>query len=808
MKKITLSLISLLISFFIFGQVNHSLLDENGRSIRNQKTYKQIALQKEFKDANDWESIGPYGGDVIDMIVYPLDTNLVIAAAGVPYISHDGGASWVYLEALLDIAPNGIHNIEAASNGTIYASGPYSNYKIFRSTDGGESWEQKTTPVNGYGLDIKIDPNNPMVVYVGLSSLLGVSANNVIIKSEDGGDSWTIFDMTSVLPVGWSVVSLAIDPDDSDIVFAIGSEGFSNGAVVATFDGGENWENRSGNLPTGVPYNSLTISENYIFIAGGQLFGGQYMGVYQTEDDGESWSNISSSFPNQVSNAVLIDPEDEDIIYVATEGDGIYYTYDGGANWIFNTAGAGNSGAARCLIFEPGNKDVVYAGFLSLAVCKSFDAALSWEFANKGIATLQTDDVEVDPNNPLNMLIGFEGENSGGCYMSIDGALSWQLVEGLPGTRFSQVTYGADGKMYAWSNGPSSVAQEGLYKSSDGGATWSNMGPNVGNLFETEIFALVASKTDPNLLFIGGNNFGVNGWESVIHKTTNGGEDWELVYMGPENYSVTYLFIDPNSFNQKVYACYGSSADHCGFLQSTDVGSNWTDFNAGIPAENKWGGAIVCDPQNSDIMYGGIGGYGNLNGTIYKTINGGEEWSPTPLQLGIYSKIRDIMVSPVYSEVIYVASAQDGVYFSADAGESWEMANNGLAGVNVTGFSNPYMMDDSWYFSASTYAYSAFKTEVFDISFTQTQETIEVDDFFTLFPNPSYGEISIKLFDKNTNIESLSIYTAQGKLLRKFDEAYFSSSITDLSLVLEPNVYICKVILNGEVYSSKLIIMN
>jgi len=807
MKKNSLTLISVFICSFMFGQAYHSLMDENGTTVRNQKSYEHLATQKDFKDANDWESMGPYGGDVLDMAVYPLDTNIVIAAAGVPYISHDGGASWVYLEALLSMAPNGIQCIEAASNGTLYASGPYSNYKIFRSTDGGESWEQKATPVNAYGLDIKIDPNDPLVVFIGLSSLLGVSTNNVIIKSSDGGDSWIVFDMTSVLPVGWSVVNLVIDPGDSQVIFAIGSEGFSNGVVVASFNGGENWENRNGNLPTGIPYNSLTISEENIFIAGGQLFGGQYMGIYKSENDGLTWSNISSSFPNKVSNAILIDPGNTDKMYVATEGDGIYYTNDGGANWNYNTTGAGNSGAARCLIFEPGNTDVLYAGFLSLAVCKSFDAALSWEFANKGIATLQTDDVEVDPNDPLNLLIGFEGENSGGCYMSTDGAISWQLVEGLPGTRFSQVTFGTDGTMYAWSNGPSSVAQEGLYKSTDGGETWLNTGPNVGTLFETEIFALVASKTDPNLLFIGGNNFGVNGWESVIHRTTNGGEDWELVYMGPENYSISYLFVDPNSFNQKVYAGYGSSADHCGFLQSIDAGSNWADFNAGIPSENKWGGAIVCDPQNSDIMYGGIGGYGNLNGTIYKTINGGEEWTQTPLQLGTYSKIRDIMVSPQDSEVIYVASAQDGVYVSFDAGESWETANNGLAGVNVTGFSNPFILDDSWYFCASTYSYSAFITKVFDPSFTGTQGTINGNDFFTVFPNPSKGEIAIKLSDKNRNIESLSIYTINGKLLRNFDVAYFLNPISDLSLSLEPNMYICKIVLDGRVYSMKLVIV-
>ncbi|MCD4731484.1 MAG: T9SS type A sorting domain-containing protein, partial [Bacteroidales bacterium] len=633
------------------------------------------------------------------------------------------------------------------------------------------------------------------------------SSNNVIVKSDDGGDSWTYFNMTSVLPVGWKVVNLVVDPDDSQVIFAIGNEGFSNAAVVATFDGGATWENRTGNLPSGKPYNSLTISEQDVYIAGGQLFGGQIMGIYKTENYGQSWSNISGSFPNQVSNAILIDPDDTDKMYVATEGDGIYYTEDGGAVWNYNTIGAGDNGAARCLIFEPGNTDVIYAGFLSLAVCKSEDASQSWEFSNKGIATLQTDDVEVNPNDPLNILIGFEAENSGGCYLSDDGGETWQLVEGLPGTRFSQVTFGSDETMYAWSNGPSSVAQEGLYKSTDGGTTWVNTGPNIGSLFETEIFALVASETNPDLLFIGGNNLGVYGGESMIYRTTDGGDNWVNVYMGPVSDSFKYLFIDPNSDDQIIYTGYGNQTDHAGFMSSIDGGDNWSDLNSGIPSTNKWGGAIVCDPLNSDVLYGGVGGFGNLSGSIYKSIDGGGLWTQTSLNIGTYSKISDILISPVNSDVLYAATAQDGVYVSFDAGDNWEAANDGLPATNILGFSNSFLIDDAWYFCASTFSNSAFKTEVAEPGTTSIEPTSKETKHFIVFPNPSSGEISIKLPDDNLNIESLSIYNTQGRLLRYFDSKDFYNPVAKLSLGLSPNIYLCKIVSKGKVYTSKLVIV-
>jgi len=361
--------------------------------------------------------------------------------------------------------------------------------------------------------------------------------------------------------------------------------------------------------------------------------------------------------------------------------------------------------------------------------------------------------------------------------------------------------------MYAWSNGPSSIAQEGLYKSTDGGSSWDNKGPNIGGLFETQIFGLVASATDPNLLFIGGNNFGANGWESMIYRTIDGGENWQNVYMGPENNSFKYLFIGPNSNDQTIYSAYGNQSDHAGFMRSEDGGDTWTDFNAGIPSNNKWGGAIVCDPSNSDILYGGIGGYGNLNGTIYKSIDGGGLWTQTSLNISTYSKISDILISPVNSNVLYAATTQSGVYVSFDAGGAWEAANNGLPAINVTGFSNAFMVNDIWSFIASTFSNSTFETEVAEPGISSIQNKNDGSDYFTLFPNPSRGEISIKLKNKNTAIESVSIYTSQGRLIKYFDSCYFYNPVTKIELELTPNIYLCKIVYNGKVYTSKLVIL-
>jgi photosystem II stability/assembly factor-like uncharacterized protein len=788
----------------ILGQA--PVRDEHGFAMKSFTSQGIITPSQTDKAGEIWKSIGPFGGDVVDIAIDPLNPNTLFAAAGVPYVSHDGGETWEVLESLMSLALTQIGSFEASANGVIYASGPYSYFKIFRSNDGGETWVQKAIPVNTSGLAISVDPMDPNTVYIGLASLIGVPANNVIIKSTNQGDDWTTFNMTTVLPVGYSVVNLALAPDDNQIIFAIGSEGFSNSKVAATFDGGTTWEDRTGNLPAGKPLNHLTVSNQNVFIAGGQLFGGQVVGVYKTENYGQSWQNISTSFPNKVSNFILVNPTNPNKMYSASEGDGVYYTVNGGLTWNYNTNGAGNNGAARCLIFEPGNTDVIYAGFLSLGVCKTTDGAGSWELANKGIANLLTNDIETNPNNPLQILVSFEAENSGGCYLSSDGGDTWQLAEGLPGTRFSQVAFGADEDLYAWSNGPSSIAQEGLYKSSDGGSTWENKGPNIGGLFETEIWGLAASAVNPDLIFIGGNNFGANGWESMIYRTVNGGDDWENVYMGPENNSFKCVFIDTNSGDQIIYAAYGTQSDHAGFIKSADGGTTWNNITNGIPSSNKYSGTIVCEPGNSDVLYGGVGGYGDLNATLYKSLDGGSSWDATSLSLGFWSKINDILISPLDNNIVYAATVENGVYLTTDGGTIWEAANDGLNASNITHFSHPFVVNDTTYFCASTFSNSAFQTRIFN-PVTSIQSDFDEGSILSITGNPSIGNCKVNLNLEIPSFVFLKVYNLNGQLIYNYEVGKLEKGNYGYEINLNTGLYFLNAEINGKIITEKIVVL-
>ncbi|MFC2102521.1 T9SS type A sorting domain-containing protein [Bacteroidota bacterium] len=739
---------------------------------------------------NPWVPVGPFGGDVVGLTVDPQNTENVYVAAGIPFVSNDGGDSWTIVTGLAGISSNDVNTFAAIMDGTLFATGAYTFGKVFRSNNGGTAWHTRNIPVNSHGLCLATDPNDSSTIYVGLSSNVSSTTNKVIVKSSDAGGAWIAFDMTSVLPVGWSVIDICLDPDDSQTIFAVANSGLSDAKIVASFDGGSTWTDKTAGLPFGVPYNAVAIAGQKVFVAGGQLFGSQFMGLYQSDNYGTSWTNISSTFPNKVSNDILINPQDINTMYVATEGDGIYYSLDAGATWNFDASGAGESGSSRCLAMSPDDPDQLYAGFLSLALCRSSDGGLTWEYANNGIATLQVDDIEINPLDPDEVLVGFEAENSGGCYVSHDGGESWDLTSDLPGTRFSQVTFGSDGALYAWSNGPTTVAQEGLYKSVDGGDTWTNTGPFVGSLFETQVFALTASATDPGLILIGGNNFGVNGWASVIWVSTNGGQEWSNTYIGsPDDfYSIRFLFIDPNSNDQIIYAGYKSEVQG-GFLKSTDGGFTWAEIGTTIPVTYKWGGAIVCSPNDSDKILAGCGGYAN-EGTICISSDGGANWTTTALSLGTYSKVSDILIHPANPDVVYCASTQNGVMISTDGGDAWTTANDGLGATNITGFSNPYITGSSWSCFASTYTNSAFQSELFDptAGIRNGAEESEV----TIYPNPSDGQINLRI-SEDEEIQMVELISVSGELLQRFDGKYTYETGFNQRVDLPSGIYLLKI---------------
>lgn len=777
----------------------------NVKPTRSTEAILRASASTVFENSS-WTSLGPDGGDVVDVAIDPLNTSRIFAVTGIPYFSDDAGENWYVLDGLSSISSGEITSIEINNNGVMLAGGLYNSGIVFRSDDEGNSWTTHYIPLNRYIYDITFDPNNQNIAYLGMSTSTTSSAD--LLKSSDAGLSWTVIDLESVLEDGFTVIDVLVDPDNSQNIYAICFASLSmSSKIIASFDGGDNWTNITGSLPTNRFFNQLAIADGNLFLAGGHKFSGLYLGVYKTQDNGANWDNISITFPEKVSNCILIDPLDHNKIYVGSGGDGVYFTNDGGASWNFNCSGVTETGTLECLAFDPENSQIIYAGLKSFAVCKSTDASLNWEYANKGIASLTLTDIEVNTLNTEMILASYEAENSGGCYLSNDGGNSWENINSLPTTRYSQVAFGSDGTMYAISSGPSNIADEGLYKSIDGGNTWESLGPNFSPYMDTQIRALRTSASNPDLLFIGGNNYAYQGKESIIYRSVDGGMNWEETYRGLEYERFVFLHIDPNSDDQIIYSAYRSYS-RGGFLKSIDEGVTWMPINLGIPAGVRSYSAIISDPQNSDILYGGVGGYysGEV-GLLYSSDNAGVSWEFANLDFNSACCIIDIVISPNNSGVIYLATTQKGVYLSTDTASSWNPYNEGLPATKLTGFSKPFLKNNVWQLCASTYTNSAYIADVFIPDPVDILVFPEQDVEFNIYPNPSAGMFMI--YSKRTISEQLevSLIDSQGNVVYRSSQYIGANNEIRIDLDLSPGLYFLRMIHQGKIHARKLLVI-
>lgn len=803
MKNILILSGLVMLSVFLFSQSSLHPSDDLGNYVSNDKNPAYILPA--FEDT--WEMIGPFGGDIYDLAIYSSDQQQIMAAAGTPYISYNGGETWDVFTSLLNVTSVGIHSIGCSDAGVLLAGGVYDYGKVYRSADGGTSWETINIPGN-YGVSaIAFDPDDTETILLGLSDFTA-SSNNIVVKSTDGGVNWDALNI-NVIPAGYDVMDLAYDPDNNQTIFGVCQEGISEAEAFASFDGGTTWTNVGNDLPSGRPFNTVVISGGYVYVGGGQLFGGNYLGLFRSDDFGTTWDNISTTFPVKVINDLVASPENPAIIYAGSEGDGVYQSNDYGESWTYDTSGPGDIGSVNTLTINQDNSEVLYAGFKSLGVCKSNDAGLNWDFSNFGITALSLNDIAVAPDYSVSdyVIASFEGENSGGCYLSKDLGMTWNLIETLPATRYTKVAVSSNNTLYAWSNGPSTVAQEGLYKSTDGGETWQNMGPNHGSLFETETWAMHISQENPDLIYIGGNNFGVQGWEEVIYKTMDGGENWELVYEGPEYFQINNLWFEKYGTDPETVFAANFNKNNTGgggFLRGELNGHYWENINNGIPVSTNYGGSIV-KKDNEGILFGGAGGNLGSNGAVYRSEDNGDTWELTTLELGNTNKIIDL-ARPFSIEGSFVMAAVNngGVYLHDLEYDTWYPYDEGLTTVNINSISEDYATGMGFYFYAATRA-GAFRTY---FHFEDIRENQNSFNPLSVFPNPSANGTYIQISLAPEEYKALEIFSIDGKRMELINSETMRKQQGLLKTDLPSGIYQAVLQTDDEVYSKKFIITN
>ena len=626
----------------------------------------------------DWFSLGPPGGDVFDAAASTVDANIVLAGlapggsfGGTLYRSTDAGNTW---SQVVPLNGKSVFDIEFAPDGSAYIG---TQDSVRRSTDGGISWTLLNLGIglNDQVFDVALDPSNPLTVWAGIADAGGAQPVNVM-RSTDSGATWS--NRTPPLATPISCRGIAVDPGNSNTVIAVFGGDFGGGQVWTTTDGGDSWIDRSAGLP-GNPLNAVVYDGTRLLVGGGLLFGSQFEGLYASPDLGVTWTPLhDGTWPILVVEDIAVDPSDAARIFVAIDGGGVNRTTDGGATWQIGIGGT-QALAGRSIRFRPGNSQELFLGTSSLAVFHSTNGGDTFVQSSEGISELDLFSIDANPLNPAGIAVAFQGQNNGGVLSSADAGTTW-LLESAPPTRYSSVGFAPDGTLYAISSGPSSVAQEGLYRRENNGS-WTPLGPDQGPLYESDLNTMRFSLNNPNLILLGGSDFGVAGFEGTIWRSTDAGGSWTKVYEVGDFHRITDIEIIEDGTDQNMVAVWNSeSGDNIGgALRSTDNGASWFDSSSGLPAFFR--GPRLCaspsDPQTLVVS----ASLSFASGGLFRTTDSGATWASTGFTGN--QTLGDVACHPMDDQTLFITqlSGGDAVLRSLDGGATFAPFANGLENV-------------------------------------------------------------------------------------------------------------------------------
>lgn len=632
-----------------------------------------------------WTPIGPEGGRVERLVAVPGTPSRLFAGTvdGI-YRSSDGATTWervsVGLPARAQVLDLVAAPFDAARLYVVVWGFP--NASVYVTFDGGNTWVARSTGLVGWITALAVDPADPNRVFAG-------ARGGQIFETIDGGQSWAA---VGSIPESDSaaVKCLAVSPLNSAIVLA-GSE-FRG--LYRSLDGGRTWSAAAGVDPQAwtyaVEFDPLGPDIAYLTVPVVQGFYGG--GVYKTTNGGANWTRLS--FP-QSAQALALDPRDTHTVYVTSEWvPGVWKTTDGGLTWRQTSLGQSALGTpygmTQDLAVDPADSGRVYRATYGDGVLLSRTGGDAWVPANRGLrATRLTSVVQpasgtlfagdggrvwrspnrgldwgldpilgtsllwatpiVDPSN-TNIAYGI-GRCAGEARLckSTDGGTTWTALP-LDQHVLAMTVARSSGRLYA--------GDVGIFRSDDGGLSWSPTGP-----IPTNVWVLAVDPVDANTVYAGLS-------EGLV-RSTNGGGTWTPVSGLPVHgsgtaYKAEAIAIAPSS-PSTVYLAYGP-----GVFKSIDAGLTWSAASTGLPSDPLTGfrgvSALHIPPDSPNTVLAGAAG------GVYRTDDGGATWS-------LYgSGLEGVGVAALTGAIggaLYAATDTQGLYTTVPPGPRPAIASVG-----------------------------------------------------------------------------------------------------------------------------------
>ncbi|MBC7776300.1 MAG: T9SS type A sorting domain-containing protein [Phycisphaerae bacterium] len=745
---------------------------------------RQSDLVAKSRDGNygfstPWKLEGPanIGGRINCIAVHPSNPNIIYLgySHGGVWKTEDGGQHWKPVFDDHDFLAIGHIAFDPAHPSVVYVGTgdpnisiyPFIGDGVWRSADGGETWEHLGLEDQRIVTKIIVHPMLAARIFVATMGLpFERNIDRGLYKSSNLGSSWQ---QKLFISNQAGIIDLVMSPTDPNTLYAAA------------------WDRIRNN------HESIVSGEN--------------ARVWKSTDGGETWKKLGGGLPEDDRSRIglAIDPSNANHLFASYVNvnltfSGLFETYDGGETWKENPCQGLNFdfqsnfawyfGQIRINPYNP--SDVWLLGVQSW---RSQDGGETWQLAAGFDQEVHADHHDIAFLGPQSYLLATDG----GLYRSDDNAEVWQKIENIPTTQFYRVAYNPHQPQFYY-----------------GGAQ--DNGTNVGNedflenwihVFGGDGFQAVFHPTDANIFYYEFQN-------GSIYGTTDGGtfepategidendrRNWDMQYaISQHNEDVMYAgtyriyqsfghlpiwtpisqdLTDGIIFGARYHTISALNESPLDpdllYVGTTDANvwrgrpanQDWVNITAGLP--ERYVSSVKASPTNPNRVFVSHTGYKDNDFTprIHRSDDQGANWLAIVGDLPNLA-VNDLIILPDHQDSIIFAATDGGVYGTINGGQHWERLGTGIPIVPVYSLGiNPAqhtLVAGTFARSLLSFPLDSLKMEENTSAFTPNGSAVPM---LSISPNPASIAAVLKVENlKSDQFTEVSIVDISGKTLFK-----------------------------------------
>ncbi len=708
--------------------------------------HQRMVADPAFADQS-WHFLGPtnISGRITDVAVEtPRGKRYgiyVATASGGVWKTDNEGVNWVPVfehgatQSIGDLAlaPSDQQQVWMGSGEANIFRSSMAGAGIYKSDDGGKTWQHKGLAATHTIARIVVHPADPDVVYVAASGHeWSDNPERGVYRTRDGGDSW---ELVLHLSEQAGAIDLVMDPVKPEVIYAATWQrkrlrwndprtfaDHSGSGIWRSNDGGDTWQDANAGLP--VPHHRGRIGIDvarsnpnvlYAFLdnyevqplkegepatdsygrpRSGRIRGGE---VYRSDDRARTWRKVSPSDEYMagigstygwVFGQIRVDPNDEDTLYIM--GLSLHVSNDGGAS--FRRLG-GMHGDHHGLWIDPDNSDYL-VNSNDGGVNISYDGGQNWRLFGDNLPVVQFYNVGYDMAEPFHVygsiqdhgsrkaavnVAAIRGEEQGGRRRGRRGggtAVEWENTSGGEASYHAVDPTDEDTLYSAGFYGRIGRTDQG---SGERIALELNSEVEGEELRGQWLAPFLISPHNPRVLYHGMNR---------LFRSMDRGENFQAISPDlsrnrPEQLgdipfqTITTVAESPFAFG-RIYAGTDDGMLHVTF----DSGAHWRDLGAGL-AEERWISRVVASRWTDGVVYVAQNGkrWDDFRAYLWRSDDHGAHWRS--IATGIPgAPVNVIREDPKNPDVLYVGTDL-GVYVSSDRGAHWRALGSGLPSCYV-----------------------------------------------------------------------------------------------------------------------------